>query len=163
MVPKRDVALIVTGAILLALVLLFTKVKEAIQHADERPLRFGPLQIALFFGIGVWLGFIVLDGATYLLLVLTLGVTAAVGGRGGRLKASSITRPRRAGARDRASAWAGERCRCSRSSAAWLGPLPRLKAVPDDTLRPLASSRWRNGWPWLRPLGQQRTACARAR
>jgi hypothetical protein len=28
----------------------------------------------LFFGIGVWLGFIVLDGATYLLLVLTLAV-----------------------------------------------------------------------------------------
>ena len=74
MVPKRDVALIITGAILLALVLLFTKVKEAIQHADERPLRFGPLQIAMFFAIGVWLGFIVLDGATYLLLVLTLGV-----------------------------------------------------------------------------------------
>ena len=74
MVPKRDVALIITGAILLALLLLFTKVKEAIQHADERPLRFGPLQIAMFFAIGVWLGFIVLDGATYLLLVLTLGV-----------------------------------------------------------------------------------------
>ena len=46
MVPKRDVALIITGAILLALVLLFTKVKEAIQHADERPLRFGPLTVS---------------------------------------------------------------------------------------------------------------------
>ena len=41
--------------------MLFTKVKEAIQHADERPLRFGPVQIAMFFAIGVWLGFIVLE------------------------------------------------------------------------------------------------------
>ena len=73
MVPRRDVALIITGAILLALVLLFTKVKEAIQTPKSAPaLR--PLQIAMFFGVGVWLGFIVLDGATYLLMVLTLGV-----------------------------------------------------------------------------------------
>ena len=31
-------------------------------------------EFALFTGIGVWLGFIVLDGATYMLLALTLAV-----------------------------------------------------------------------------------------
>jgi uncharacterized membrane protein YfcA len=31
-----------------------------------------PLAIALMFGVGIWLGLIALDGATYLLLVLIL-------------------------------------------------------------------------------------------
>ena len=73
-IPGRDLALVITGAVLLALVLLFTKLKAAIESAAERQVRFGPREIALFFGIGVWLGFIVLDGATYLLLALTLVV-----------------------------------------------------------------------------------------
>jgi uncharacterized membrane protein YfcA len=72
--PRRDVGLIITAAILLALLLLFTKVKEAIAQSEGAPVRFGLREVIFFFGIGVWLGFIVLDGATYLLLVLTLGV-----------------------------------------------------------------------------------------
>lgn len=71
---KRDVGIIITAAVLLALVLLFTKVKAALEHPAVRPLRFGLREVLLFFGVGVWLGFIVLDGATYLLMVLTLGV-----------------------------------------------------------------------------------------
>jgi uncharacterized protein len=72
--PRRDVGIIITAAILLALLLLFTKVKQAIEQSQASAVRFGLREVLLFFGIGVWLGFIVLDGATYLLMVLTLAV-----------------------------------------------------------------------------------------
>jgi uncharacterized protein len=72
--PGRDLALIITAAVLVALVLLFTKLKQAIESATSEPARYGVREFLLFAGIGVWLGFIVLDGATYLLLALTLAV-----------------------------------------------------------------------------------------
>ena len=44
------------------------------EHRDiGRELSSAPIDM-MFAGIGVWLGFIVLDGATYLLLALTLAV-----------------------------------------------------------------------------------------
>jgi uncharacterized protein len=57
-------------------VLLFTKLKKAIEQAQASTdvTRYGLREVAIFFLIGVWLGFIVLDGATYLLLALTLAV-----------------------------------------------------------------------------------------
>jgi len=70
--PGRDLAIIITGSILLALVLLFTKLKEAIEAAESSEVRYGVREFLLFAGIGLWLGFVVLDGATYLLLALTL-------------------------------------------------------------------------------------------
>jgi len=69
--PGRDLALIITAAVLVALVMLFTKLKQAIESATSETVRYG---VRVFMGIGVWLGFIVLDGATYLLLALTLVV-----------------------------------------------------------------------------------------
>lgn len=73
-IPARDLALVITAAVLVALVLLFTRLKAAIESAVARETRFGPREWAIFLGIGVWIGFIVLDGATYLLLALTLAV-----------------------------------------------------------------------------------------
>jgi hypothetical protein len=73
-VPGRDLGLLITAAVLLALVLLFTKLKSAIERAGAVTVRLGPRELAILFGIGVWLGFIVLDGATFMLLVLTLVV-----------------------------------------------------------------------------------------
>ena len=70
----RYVALVITAAVLATLVLLFTKIKQALEAAQAHPPRFGAREAAIFFGIGVWLGFIVLDGATYLLLALVLAV-----------------------------------------------------------------------------------------
>ena len=70
--PGRDLALVITAAVLLALVLLFTKLKEAIESATAQDVRYGAREFAVFVAIGIWLGFIVLDGATYLLLALTL-------------------------------------------------------------------------------------------
>jgi len=69
---NRMMGLAITAAVLLALLMLFTKVKEALRHIDEAPPALGVKALALFFAVGFWLGFIVLDGATYLLLVLML-------------------------------------------------------------------------------------------
>jgi uncharacterized membrane protein YfcA len=74
LLPARDLGLVITAAVLLALVLLFTKLKQAIESATSGAVRYGMREALLFFGIGVWLGFIVLDGANYLLLALTLAV-----------------------------------------------------------------------------------------
>ena len=73
-VPGRDLALLITAAVLFALILLFTKLKSAIASAAEHDPVFGLRERLMFFGIGAWIGFIVLDGATYLLLCLTLAV-----------------------------------------------------------------------------------------
>ena len=72
LVPGRDLALVITAAVLVAQVLLFTKLKQAIEAATSHEVRYGAREFLIFAGIGVWLGFIVLDGATYLLLALTL-------------------------------------------------------------------------------------------
>lgn len=74
LLPSRQLGLVITAAVLLALVLLFSKLKQAIEQASADTHRYGWREAAIFFGIGVWLGFIVLDGATYLLLALTLAV-----------------------------------------------------------------------------------------
>ena len=73
-IPARDLGIAITAAVLVAFVLLFTKVKAAIESAASAPVHFGIREDTIFFGIGVWLGFIVLDGATYLLLALVLAV-----------------------------------------------------------------------------------------
>jgi uncharacterized membrane protein YfcA len=70
--PNRQMGIVITVVILIALLLLFTKVKEALGHDPEGPPRVTIGSIALMFGVGAWLGFIVLDGATYLMLVLIL-------------------------------------------------------------------------------------------
>ena len=72
--PGRELALVITAAVLVALVLLLTKLKQAIESASSDEVRYGVREFFLFIGIGGWLGFIVLDGATYLLLALTLAV-----------------------------------------------------------------------------------------
>ena len=72
--PARDLGLVITAAVLVALVLLFTKLKQAIEAATSDSVVYGWREFALFAGIGIWLGFVVLDGATYMLLALTLVV-----------------------------------------------------------------------------------------
>jgi uncharacterized protein len=70
--PNRQMGIVITVVILIALLLLFTKIKQALGHDPEGPPRVTIGSIALMFFVGAWLGFIVLDGATYLLLVLIL-------------------------------------------------------------------------------------------
>ncbi len=70
--PSRDVGYLITGAVLLALIMLFTKTKEALARVFAEPARVPPLAMVLMLGVGFWIGLIVLDGATYLLLILIL-------------------------------------------------------------------------------------------
>jgi uncharacterized protein len=70
--PNRQMGIVITVVILIALLLLFTKVKQALGHDPEGPPRVTIGSIALMFVVGAWLGFIVLDGATYLMLILIL-------------------------------------------------------------------------------------------
>lgn len=72
--PGRDLGLIITGAVLIALLLLFSKLKQLISSVGADHTRYGAREFGIFLFIGAWLGFIVLDGATYLLLALTLAV-----------------------------------------------------------------------------------------
>lgn len=73
-VPRRDMGMVVTAAVLFAMLLLFKNVKKAIEQVQLTQPHLGLREIALFFGCGVWLGFIVLGGATCMLLILTLMV-----------------------------------------------------------------------------------------
>ena len=70
--PGRSMALVITAAVMLALILLVTRMKRVL----ERPMLGTPgittAGMVALLGVGFWLGFIVLDGATYLLLVLIL-------------------------------------------------------------------------------------------
>lgn len=66
--------LLINIAVLVALLLLFIGLKKAITQEISSKPRYRWQEAVWLFLVGVWLGFIVLDGATYLLLVLVLGL-----------------------------------------------------------------------------------------
>jgi uncharacterized membrane protein YfcA len=70
--PSRQMGILITGAVLVALVLLFTKIKAALEHESAAAPQVTLYSIGLIFLVGAWIGLIVIDGATYLLLVLIL-------------------------------------------------------------------------------------------
>lgn len=73
-IPARNLGLAITAAVLMALILLTTKLKSALNQPPQESPGFSLKEALIFFSIGVWVGFIVLDGATYLLLALVLVV-----------------------------------------------------------------------------------------
>lgn len=68
----RQLEHFINGAVLIALVLLFTKLKKILSKSDGRLPTLHWRGMLMVFFVGFWLGFIVLDGATYLLLILML-------------------------------------------------------------------------------------------
>jgi uncharacterized membrane protein YfcA len=70
--PGRSMALVITGAVMLALILLVTRMKRVLEHPASGTAGITPAGIFALVFVGFWMGFIVLDGATYLLLVLIL-------------------------------------------------------------------------------------------
>jgi uncharacterized membrane protein YfcA len=74
--PSRDLGLVITASVMVAFLMLFGKLRQAINTVQSEPERFGLREILIFTAIGFWLGFIVLDGATYLLMALVLAVHA---------------------------------------------------------------------------------------
>jgi uncharacterized protein len=73
-IPSHDLRIAITGAVVAALVLILTKLKDSINLIAAAAPRFRWQEAAWFLVIGLWLGFIVLDGATYVLLALVLAV-----------------------------------------------------------------------------------------
>ena len=70
----HDLELLMLLAILIALVLLLGRARQALLQTVESVPQVGlPQAITLFF-VGLWLGLIVLDGAAFLLLALILSV-----------------------------------------------------------------------------------------
>ena len=70
--PRRDMGLVITAAVLVAFLLLFTKLRSTIERPSDRVASISKAGLAALVAVGFWLGFIVLDGGTYLLLVLVL-------------------------------------------------------------------------------------------
>jgi uncharacterized membrane protein YfcA len=73
-IPTREMGLVVTGAVMIALLLLFTKLKKVLAIEQTGPARLGLMQSILLLAVGFWFGLIVIDAGTYLLLILTLAV-----------------------------------------------------------------------------------------
>ena len=70
--PGRGMALVIMGAIMAALILLVTRMKRVLEREVSGPSGITTAGMFALVAGGFWLGFIVLDGATYLLLVLML-------------------------------------------------------------------------------------------
>ena len=73
-VPSGNLKLLITFAVLLALMLLFTGLKKVLMRNLKCYPRYRWQEVTFLVFVGIWLGFIVLDGSTYLLLVLILGM-----------------------------------------------------------------------------------------
>ncbi len=71
-IPGRDLGLIITAALMVALLLLFTKIKTVLARPQTQPSHVTSAGLVMLFAVGIWLGFIALDGNTYLLLVLMM-------------------------------------------------------------------------------------------
>lgn len=80
-VSSREFKLAIAVAVAVALFMLFFRLRKALNSEQKPQLIFGPRQWIIFFAIGMWIGFIVLDGATFLLLALIgsigMGLVAA--------------------------------------------------------------------------------------
>lgn len=53
--PNKEMGYLITAAVLLALILLFTKTKHALSRETAGPATVTPLAIALMFFVGIWL------------------------------------------------------------------------------------------------------------
>lgn len=73
-IASSNLKFLITIAVLIALVLLFTGLKKVLMRSVESPPRYRWQEVISLVIVGIWLGFIVLDGSTYLLLVLILGM-----------------------------------------------------------------------------------------
>jgi uncharacterized membrane protein YfcA len=71
-IPDSYLRATIVAAVVIALVLIFTKLKDMLASVATGNVQLGCKPMILLFFVGVWAGFIVLDSATYMLLVLVL-------------------------------------------------------------------------------------------
>lgn len=72
--PENDTKLLIVIAVLFAFLLLFSGLKKIIERELNEGARYRIFEMFILFAVGFWLGLIVLDGATYLLLALIVFV-----------------------------------------------------------------------------------------
>ena len=72
--PQSATGFLITIAVLCAFLLLFSGLKKIIEREFEQAVRYRWVEILVLFAVGFWLGLIVLDGATYMLLALIVFV-----------------------------------------------------------------------------------------
>jgi uncharacterized membrane protein YfcA len=65
---------IIVCAVVLALILLCTRIKSALEKTFDEPPRYRYRDVFYLFLVGTWMGLIVLDGATYMLMLLVLSM-----------------------------------------------------------------------------------------
>jgi uncharacterized membrane protein YfcA len=72
LLPAKELGPVISAAVLMAFILLFTKVKKIIDNATAGEVRVDFQVLVVMLGIGFWAGFLVLDSATYMLLALVV-------------------------------------------------------------------------------------------
>ena len=72
--PENDTKLLIVIAVLFAFLLLFSGLKKILERELREGARYRIFEVLILFAVGFWLGLIVLDGATYLLLALIVFV-----------------------------------------------------------------------------------------
>ncbi|AQH00705.1 hypothetical protein A9R05_17265 [Burkholderia sp. KK1] len=70
--PGHDLRKFIVAAVVLALILILTKLKNLLSAVGDGNVELGVKTMLLLFLVGIWTGFIVLDSGTYMLLVLVL-------------------------------------------------------------------------------------------
>lgn len=73
-IPPKYLEWIIIGSIIIALILLLTSIKQTLQKTHEDPPRYRYRDAFYLFLVGLWVGLIFLDGATYLLMVFILSM-----------------------------------------------------------------------------------------
>jgi uncharacterized protein len=71
-ISGRQMGLAITAAVMLTFLLLITRMKRVLEHPTPGAAGVTTAGLVVLLGVGFWMGFIAIDGATYLLLVLIL-------------------------------------------------------------------------------------------
>lgn len=74
MLSADSMGIFITVAVIISFIMIISNPKRLLKESLSTEYRFNTLNYFLLFLIGVWAGFIVLDSATYLLLILVLGI-----------------------------------------------------------------------------------------
>ena len=73
-IPAEIVKTLIVVAVVIALLLLLTNFKKAFETTIDKLPRYRWQEAVYLFFVGLWIGLIVLDGGTYLLMVLMLSM-----------------------------------------------------------------------------------------
>jgi hypothetical protein len=73
-IPPQRLKEFIIAAVVFVLILLLYKPKRLLKSPSQATLRMDWKQMLIFFAVGLWAGFILIDSGTFALLALVLGV-----------------------------------------------------------------------------------------